>query len=542
MRYTSSREVAAISSSSNSSTATGSSSGISPIAVSSTPSSTGDVHLKKDGTPDMRYTSSKVAAAELLATGTKSSTSSADEAVHLKKDGTPDMRYKSSKELQSSDSSTQLKTVMMSKLTLVEEKRYNDIPSDVPTKKDGSPDMRNAKAKEFVMQQAKASTHLPGWVPIKKDGSIDTTKALGRVFAEHFYKISSPPDREEYYNRMPDFDDFRQFAEQQWGTNVPPPAPHPLIEQHTVHTAIPLDSIRLIDYNSIAFETGKGSELGHGTFGVVLKAKWDGNPVAVKKLYLERLSRNDQKEFEKELKILAGLETHPNIVHLYGYCLEPPCIIMELISLGSLSFLLHYCVDRKVEAKMTDGRIKKQIIFGVADGMRQLHAAGIVHCDLKPQNVLVNDKYAAKITDFGMSHLRGKTSSQVASKKYDDDGEEYAMGGTAGYMAPELLDSKQPPEYSSDVYSFGILFNEVVSESEPFVDQYLNFAGRGPFGATNYAKQGGRPTVIKKTPKMVEELIRKCWADNPKARPTFEEIVKIIGKDEFKINNSFELK
>jgi serine/threonine protein kinase len=69
------------------------------------------------------------------------------------------------------------------------------------------------------------------------------------------------------------------------------------------------------------------------------------------------------------------------------------------------------------------------------------------------------------------------------------------IGGTAGYMAPELLDSSSPPEFSSDVYSFGVLTNEVVAEKEPYSDQYRNFAGRGPFGAANYAKLGNRPRI-----------------------------------------------
>ena len=261
------------------------------------------------------------------------------------------------------------------------------------------------------------------------------------------------------------------------------------------------DGVEQIEYVDLAFEKSADDDgvLGRGAFGVVLRATWNGVPVAVKKLHLDQLTRKEKDSFRKELLILASLgSSHRNLVKLHGYCLAPPCIVMELVALGSLTNLLHYCDDPEVEAKMTDGRVKKRLILGVADGMRQLHAARIVHGDLKPQNILISDDYEAKITDFGLSSLRGKTSSSVASRQFDGDdgpGEPYVVGGTAGYMAPELLDSTSPPDFPSDVYSFGVVLNELVAEEEPYADQYANFGGRGPFGAANYAKQGRRPTV-----------------------------------------------
>ena len=114
------------------------------------------------------------------------------------------------------------------------------------------------------------------------------------------------------------------------------------------------------------------------------------------------------------------------------------------------------------------------------------------------------------MTDFGLATLRGKTSSTVASTEVSDDDEASSVGGTSAYMAPELIDSTSPPDYSSVVYSFGIVLNEVVTEEEPYYDQFQNFAGRGPFGAANYAKLGRRPTIKKTTPTTVENLIIRC--------------------------------
>ena len=222
----------------------------------------------------------------------------------------------------------------------------------------------------------------------------------------------------------------------------------------------------------------------------LFSGSWNEKTVAVKQLHISTLTKRDKVMFVKEIKILALIGEHQNLVSLYGYCVKPPSMVMEFVELGSLSYLIHYCEDKMVEATITDGRVKKKLISGVVNGMYQLHEVGVVHGDLKPANVLVDSSYIAKITDFGLSTLRGKTSSSVVSStmQKEDDGENVAAG-TGAYMAPELLDSTSPPDFKADVYSFGILLNEVIQEEEPFSGEEANFHGRGVFGAANYAKQ-----------------------------------------------------
>ena len=117
--------------------------------------------------------------------------------------------------------------------------------------------------------------------------------------------------------------------------------------------------------------------------------------------------------------------------------------------------------------------------------MIQLHRVGVVHGDLKPQNILLTPAFDAKITDFGLSYLRGKTSSQVASTSLADaellrnstsssasaNVTEAAtltgpvvVAGTSAYMAPELLSGQHRANQASDVYAFGILLNELCVE------------------------------------------------------------------------------
>jgi predicted Ser/Thr protein kinase len=442
---------------------------------------------------------------------------------------------------------------------------YNNFPDYVPRKKDGTPDMRTRAAKEWVASQAAISQGpiVPSWVPQDKYGVINLQSAVGWAFAQLRPTVNVNVTvnlRGDYWtNRLRDEEFSDSVAKERCEVvELPPRAqvlPDPVPMQAELTQATPSEETTttdvavsaslpegalLIDYQQLEFKSGEEemTVLGRGTFGVVLKAKLTGVEVAVKKLHLDQLTAKEKRTFRKELIILAHLGTHPNLVKLIAYCISPPCLVMELIQLGSLTSLLHYCEDPKVEAKITDGRVKKTIVFGIANGMLQLHTSKVVHGDLKPQNVLITDAFEAKLADFGLAYFRGKTSSTVASSKMaDEDREE--VGGTAGYMAPELLDSVNPPEYSSDVYSFGILLNEVIAEEEPFCDQYANFAARGPFGAANYAKQGMRPTIAVNTPDTVKKLITSCWAPDAKLRPTFNDIVSAIEDTAFTIPNSF---
>ena len=588
MRYSSSKQAA---SSGVGSGYRSSSSGISglsgPSCSSRSPSSGDGLHYKKDGSLDMRYSSSKQASASGVGSGYRSdslylSGSGSASELHYKKDGTLDMRFSSSREAAgltdqlnqmsvntpSSDlhykkdgsldmryrsSKQEMHGTSSGSKPDVQQKSYK-IPDYVPKKKDGRPDMRTRAAKDWVAGEASMCRpgSVPAWVPTKKDGCPDLTTAIGRKFACHV----PPGSRVDYWlKRFQDDDGFSDLVEAQRQMSVPAFEPTPILATPFLYdecrgqsmssftgefeTTLP-DSIPLIEYCKLQIPADESSELGRGSFGVVLKGKWNGVDVAVKKLHLDKLTKKENDSFRKEIVILASLGMHRNLVKLYGYCVNPPCIVMELVQLGSLSYLLHYCEDAEVEAKMTDGRIKKNLILDIIDGMQQLHASQIVHGDLKPQNVLVTADYVAKITDFGLSRLRGKTSSTVGSRQFgEDDEEKVNVAGTAGYMAPELLDSTSPPDYSIDIFSFGVILNEVIGEEEPYSDQYANFAGRGPFGAANYAKQGKRPTISYNTPPAVKSLIERCWAANPSARPAFKELLSLVIPDTFRIPNSF---
>lgn len=303
-----------------------------------------------------------------------------------------------------------------------------------------------------------------------------------------------------------------------------------------VSNLTPMSNVIQFDFDN-DLEIDEEEPLGHGGFGCVYKGKWDDKQVAIKKLHAAKLTKKDRKMFIRETIILGMLGDHPNIVELYRYTLNPVSLVMEYVPNGSLSYLLHYCEDPKVEAKMTDGRIKLNILLGIAYGMAQLHECNVTHGDLKPQNVLITDDFHAKIADFGLATFRAKTASTTSSHMLSGssgDGDEDVdfegiAGGTAAYMAPELLSSSVVANEKTDVYSFGVLMNEVLHEEEPYSQNLRQFVGKGPFAAVLYAKDGNRPQIRdKKVTPALKRIIERCWTQNPRDRPTFDKISKLL--------------
>ncbi|GMF36177.1 unnamed protein product [Phytophthora lilii] len=165
---------------------------------------------------------------------------------------------------------------------------------------------------------------------------------------------------------------------------------------------MPKSSVTQLDFNDDLEIDEDAEPIGHGGFGTVYKGKWNSKQVAIKKLHATKLTKKERKMFIRETLILGMLGDHPNIVQFYGYTLNPVSLVMEYVPKGSLSYLMHYCEDAQVEAKMTDGRVKLNILLGIAYGMAQLHECNVTHDDLKPQNVLITDDFHAKIADFGL--------------------------------------------------------------------------------------------------------------------------------------------
>ncbi|KAB2604141.1 G-type lectin S-receptor-like serine/threonine-protein kinase RLK1 [Pyrus ussuriensis x Pyrus communis] len=194
---------------------------------------------------------------------------------------------------------------------------------------------------------------------------------------------------------------------------------------------------------------GFKEELGRGAFATVFKgvlASEDGKPVAVKRL--DTMVRENDLEFKAEVTAI-GRTNHKNLVQLLGFCNEGQhrILVYEFMSNGSLaSFLFGESRPSWYQ--------RREIALGTARGILYLHeecSIQILHCDIKPQNILLDDSFNARIADFGVAKLLKIEQTRTTTR----------FRGTRGYVAPEWFKSL-PVTVKADVYSFGILLLEIV--------------------------------------------------------------------------------
>ncbi|KAM4126178.1 hypothetical protein ACB094_01G368400 [Castanea mollissima] len=190
--------------------------------------------------------------------------------------------------------------------------------------------------------------------------------------------------------------------------------------------------------------------LGKGAFGTVYKGVLPSDSkkfVAVKKL--GKVVEEGEKEFKTEVSVI-GQTHHKNLVCLLGYCDEGQhrLLVYEYMSNGSLATFL-FGISRP------HWNQRVQIAFGIARGLMYLHeecSTQIIHCDIKPQNILLDEYFTPRIADFGLAKLLLAEQSRAART---------AIRGTIGYFAPEWF-RKASISVKVDVYSFGVMLLEII--------------------------------------------------------------------------------
>src|SRR3954469_16538556 len=190
--------------------------------------------------------------------------------------------------------------------------------------------------------------------------------------------------------------------------------------------------------------------LGHGGMSEVWSAEDQelGRRGAIKLL----APNADTLRFEREARAVASLG-HPNITQLYDYGEENgrPYMVLEYLSGGTLE-------DRLKARKPLPDAETLAIATGVAAGLAQAHARGVVHRDLKPANVLFDDEGRPKIADFGVARMAAGEGTLT---------EAGTVLGTAAYISPEQA-MGEPATPASDVYSFGVLLYRMLTGRLPF--------------------------------------------------------------------------
>lgn len=208
--------------------------------------------------------------------------------------------------------------------------------------------------------------------------------------------------------------------------------------------------------------------IGSGGYGVVYKGQLpDRRVIAVKRL---RNVDGGEAEFWAEVTIIARMH-HLNLVRMWGFCAEKEqrMLVYEYIPNGSLDKFLF--PDEEVLGDDTTDDSKKQLVtsrplldwniryriaLGVARAIAYLHEEcleWVLHCDIKPENILLEDDFCPKVSDFGLSKLTHKKDKVTMSR----------IRGTRGYLAPEWVIHREPITAKADVYSFGMVLLEIVT-------------------------------------------------------------------------------
>ncbi|KAJ7942795.1 putative Kinase [Quillaja saponaria] len=207
-------------------------------------------------------------------------------------------------------------------------------------------------------------------------------------------------------------------------------------------------------YREIKTMTGGFKDkLGEGGFGCVYKGKLrSGLHVAVKML---SKSKNNGQDFISEVTTIGRIH-HVNVVQLVGFCVEGTkrALVYEFMHNGSLD---KYIFSREGTIPLSCEKIY-EISLQVARGIKYLHQGcgmQILHFDIKPHNILLDENFSSKVSDFGLAKLYPANDSIVSVM---------AARGTLGYMAPELFYKNiGGVSYKADVYSFGMLLMEMAS-------------------------------------------------------------------------------
>ncbi|XP_024136687.1 receptor-interacting serine/threonine-protein kinase 3 [Oryzias melastigma] len=271
--------------------------------------------------------------------------------------------------------------------------------------------------------------------------------------------------------------------------------------------------------------------IGQGGFGSVYKVKAVnmGHDVAIKLIHT---GGDLDEEVKKEANYLKLLSCN-FVLSIYGmYEGTPPTeqkkqigMVMEFMKRGSVETL---CKNLSGPPPFP---LACRLIHEVALGMNFLHSLGILHRDLKPQNVMLSDELHVRLADFGLCTQSISFNPSIQ--------EPTDTAGTVKYMPPEAFDLNYKPSRSFDRYSFAVLVWSILSGKEPFegvpadlVELKVPLGQRPPLDELSKKDTEGMKDLL--------ELMQKCWEGDPDKRPKFDESIvcteKVLSKHEREMN------
>ncbi|XP_062097438.1 G-type lectin S-receptor-like serine/threonine-protein kinase SD2-5 [Humulus lupulus] len=266
-------------------------------------------------------------------------------------------------------------------------------------------------------------------------------------------------------------------------------------------------------------------KLGQGGFGSVYQGVLpDGTRLAVKKL--EGIGQG-KKEFRAEVSIIGSIH-HIHLVRLRGFCAEGShrLLAYEFMANGSLE---KWIFRRNKQDHLLSWDTRFNIAVGTAKGLAYLHEdcdSKIIHCDIKPENVLLDDNYQAKVSDFGLAKLMTREQSHVFT----------TLRGTRGYLAPEWITNYAISE-KSDVYSYGMLLLEIIGGRKNYDPTETSAKSHFPSFAFKMMEEGKLREILDwklendENDKSVSTAIQValwCIQDDMNLRPSMTKVVQML--------------
>ncbi|KAE8649504.1 hypothetical protein Csa_017988 [Cucumis sativus] len=292
-------------------------------------------------------------------------------------------------------------------------------------------------------------------------------------------------------------------------------------------------NVRAFSYEELNKATnGFTEKLGSGAFATVYKGILDDDDcldkdnklVAVKKLEIE--VKEGEQEFKAEVSAIARTN-HKNLVRLLGFCNEHlhRLIVYEFMPNGCLA-------DFLFGPSQLNWYERIQLARETARGLCYLHEeckTQIIHCDIKPQNILLDESLRARISDFGLAKLLKENQTRTTT----------AIRGTKGYVAPEWFRSNLPITVKVDVYSFGIVLLEIISCRRSFE---LEVEDENEMVLADWAydcfKERRVDMLVRKDDdeakgdmKTVEKLVMIaiwCIQEEPSLRPSMKKVLQML--------------
>ncbi|KAK4262562.1 hypothetical protein QN277_028110 [Acacia crassicarpa] len=272
---------------------------------------------------------------------------------------------------------------------------------------------------------------------------------------------------------------------------------------------------------------GFSEEVGRGSFGIVYKGTLNSmtnTVIAVKRL--DRVVREREKEFRNELSAI-GRTCHRNLVRLIGFCDEEihRLLVYDFMSNGTLADILF-------KQPKPIWNLRVSLALGIARGLLYLHEecdTPIIHCDIKPQNILIDEHFMPKISDFGLAKLLYSNKSRTHTM----------IRGTRGYVAPEWF-KNVPVTAKVDVYSYGVMLLEIICCTRS-LEMDLDEVEEGEAILVDWAydcyMEGRIEILVENDKEAMADMKRLkkwvmiaiwCIQENPETRPSMKTVMQML--------------